>query len=127
MKEKQLFEYAIIRVVPRVEREEFFNAGVILYCAALNFLAIKYEVNEMKLKNFCALSDSNDVKEILSAFEKICLADASSGPIALLSPAARFRWLTSARSTIIQTSPVHPGFSNDITITLNKIFDELVK
>jgi hypothetical protein len=127
MQEKLLFEYAIIRIVPRVERQEFFNVGVIIYCAAANFLQTKFELNLKKLAIFCDQIDINDLQKRLIVFEQICNADTSAGQIALLPAASRFRWLTAVRSTIVQTSPVHPGFSNNLPVTLHKLFDTLVK
>lgn len=127
MQEKLLFEYAIIRIVPRVERQEFFNVGVIVYCAAANFLQTKYELNSKKIAAFCEEIDTDDLEKRLHVFEQICRADKTAGPIAALPVAARFRWLTAVRSTIVQTSPVHPGFSVDLDETLNKLFAGLVK
>jgi len=127
MQEKQLFEYAVIRVMPRVERQEFFNAGIILYCASANFLQAKFEINHKKLTAFSTEIDTEDLHKRLIVFEQICLADKQAGAIACLPVAARFRWLTAIRSTILQTSPVHPGFSNNLLQTLDKLFNELVK
>src|ERR1044072_5832141 len=107
MQEKQLFEYAIIRIVPRVERQEFFNVGVIVYCAAIHFLNTKFELNTKKLAAFCDDIDIDDLQKRLTAFEKICIGDKTAGDIAALPAAARFRWLTAVRSTVLQTSPVH--------------------
>jgi len=127
MQEKQLFEYAVIRIVPRVERQEFFNVGVIMYCASANFLQTKYELCEQKLAALANDIDKDDLKKRLDAFEKICAANKTAGEIALLPAAARFRWLTAVRSTIVQTSPVHAGFSQNLNETLNRLFNELVK
>lgn len=127
MQQKLLFEYAVIRVVPRVERQEFFNVGVIMYCAAANFLQTKYELNEKKLAAFCEDIDVDDLHKRLLVFEQICKADRTAGAIATLPVAGRFRWLTAVRSTIVQTSPVHPGFSDDLSKTLDKLFQSLVK
>lgn len=127
MQEKLLFEYAIIRVVPRVEREEFFNIGVIVYCAAAGFLQIKYALNEKKIAAFCEDIDTDDLQKRLDVFEKICLADKAAGVIADLPIASRFRWLTAVRSTTVQTSPVHPGLSDNLTATLDKLFKSLIK
>jgi len=127
MQEKQLFEYAIIRIVPRVERQEFFNVGIILYCASLNCLQVRFEINERKLAAFCSEIDIDDLQKRLHAFEQICAGDKNAGEIALLPLPARFRWLTATRSTVLQTSPVHPGFSTDLNQTLDKLFVELVK
>jgi hypothetical protein len=127
MPEKQLFEYAIIRIVPRVERQEFFNVGVIVYCGAANFLQTKFEINAKKIAAFCEEIDTADLQKRLTVFEQICLADKTAGAIAALPAAARFRWLTAVRSTVVQTSPVHPGFSENLAETLNKLFNSLVK
>jgi len=109
MQEKHLFEYAIIRVVPRLEREEFLNVGVIVFCSSQRFLQIMFELKEERLS---ALSNKLNIEELgqsLHAFEQICAASANGGPIGKLPIASRFRWLTATRSTIVQTSPVHPG------------------
>ena len=127
MQEKQLFEYAVIRIVPRVERQEFFNVGVIVYCAAVNFLQTQFELNERKLSVFSNEIDKADLRKRLEVFEQICLADKRAGEIAALPAAARFRWLTAVRSTIVQTSPVHAGFSENLPQTLNKLFKELAE
>ena len=126
MQENLLFEYAIIRIVPRVEREEFLNVGVILYCPSQKFLKIKYHLNKERLAHFCDKIDVNDLEIHLKSFEQISIGDKNAGPIAQLPIAERFRWLTATRSTIIQTSKVHPGFSIDPENTLNKLFEQLV-
>jgi hypothetical protein len=127
MQDNHLFEYAIIRVVPRVEREEFLNAGVILYCAHENFLRTKCELNKEKISALCYDLDLEDVERRLYAFEQICKGMEEGGLIGKLPIASRFRWLTAARSTIIQTSPVHPGLSTNAGETLDKLYEELVK
>jgi len=127
MQDKHLFEYAIIRVVPRVEREEFFNVGLILYCADENFLKTKCELNKEKLSVLSNELDFDDLEKRLYAFEQICKGTEEGGPIGKLPIASRFRWLTAARSTIVQTSPVHPGLCNDPQETLDKLYEELVK
>jgi hypothetical protein len=126
MQEQHLFEYAVIRVVPRVEREEFLNVGVILYCKQLRFLQTKYTLDMKRLGAFGPGLDVEEVKEYLCAFEHICLGDAAGGPIAKLDMASRFRWLTATRSTIVQSSKVHPGFCTDPLVTLEKLHDRLV-
>lgn len=123
---KHLFEYAVIRMVPRVEREEFLNAGVVLYCAKQKFLQMLYRIDKSRLEAFCAGYDIPEVEDYLKAFERICLGDGNAGPIAKLPIAERFRWLTATRSTIVQTSKVHPGFCDDAGETLDKLFLELV-
>jgi hypothetical protein len=127
MQQKHLFEYAVIRVVPRVEREEFLNVGVILYCAKLKFLQAKYELNEGRLAAFSKMIAIEEVREHICSFERICLADKDSGPIGKLDMASRFRWLTAARSTVLQTSKVHPGFCTDPKETLDRLFEQLVE
>ncbi|HZY35871.1 MAG TPA: DUF3037 domain-containing protein [Mucilaginibacter sp.] len=126
MQRKHLFEYAVIRAVPRVEREEFLNIGVIVYCAKLKFLQAKYILNEERINAFSKDLDLIEIKEHVCAFERICLGEKDAGPIGRLDMASRFRWLTAARSTILQTSKVHPGFCDDAAETLEKLFDQLV-
>lgn len=127
MQQKQLFEYAVIRVMPRVEREEFLNIGVIVYCAKQKFLQARYLINEQRLQAFCAGLDIAELKEHVCSLERICIGDKNAGPIGKLDIASRFRWLTATRSTIVQTSKVHPGFCIDALETLNKLFEQLVE
>ncbi|TWJ04347.1 Protein of unknown function (DUF3037) [Mucilaginibacter frigoritolerans] len=127
MQQKQLFEYAVIRVMPRVEREEFLNIGVIVYCAKQKFLQARYLINEQRLQAFCADLDITELKEHVCSLERICIGDKDAGPIGKLDIASRFRWLTATRSTIVQTSKVHPGFCIDALETLNKLFEQLVE
>jgi hypothetical protein len=127
MPAKHLFEYAVLRVVPRVEREEFLNVGVILYCSSQGFLQATCELNETRLLAFAgAHLDLADVHERLRSFERICRGRAAGGPIGQLAIASRFRWLTAQRSTIIQTSPVHPGLCEDAAATLARLHAQLV-
>ena len=121
-----LFEYATIRVMPRVEREEFLNVGVILYCSAQGFLQTKFVLNEQRLRPFCGELDLNELHERLGAFEKICAGRAQGGLIGQLPIAGRFRWLTATRSTVVQTSAVHPGLCTDAAETLTRLFEQLV-
>ncbi len=126
MPDKHLFEYAVIRVVPHVEREEFMNVGVILYCAGQGFLQTRYVLNESRLR---ALSPDIDLAELdqrLQAFARICAGRRTGGTIGQLPIAGRFRWLTATRSTVVQTSAVHPGLCNDAEKTLIRLFQELV-
>jgi hypothetical protein len=127
MQEKQLFEYAIIRVVPCVEREEFINVGVIVYCSAQRFLQTLYELDEQRLRAFSDKIDLEEVKERLKAFEKICEGAEEGGPIGKLPIASRFRWLTAARSTVVQISPVHPGLCTDAHETMVRLHAQLIK
>jgi hypothetical protein len=126
MQDNHLFEYAIIRVVPRVEREEFLNVGVILYSKQLRFLQTVYTLDEKRLQALFPDIDITEVKKHLEAFEKISLGDKDGGPIAALDIASRFRWLTAKRSTVLQTSVVHPGFCKDADETLQRLHRQLV-
>ena len=126
MQGKYLFEYAIIRIVPRVEREEFLNAGIILYCKDKKFLDTKYTINKKRISVLCAQVDCTEVEEHLQSFEKIAKGEKDGGSIAALDLPSRFRWLTATRSTVIQTSKVHPGFCDDPEETLAKLFAQLV-
>ena len=126
MQEKDLFEYAVIRVVPRVEREEFLNVGVVLYCKDQKFLQMKYKLDEQRLFAICGGLDCDEVKEHLYSFERICKGDTAGGPIASLDLASRFRWLTATRSTVVQTSKVHPGLCEDAGEELQKLFTSMV-
>lgn len=126
MRGNHLFEYATIRLVPRVEREEFINVGIILYCASEGFLQTRFEVNPLKINAFCPETDVDEVTERLNAFVQICAGGPAGGPIGQLPLASRFRWLTAARSTIIQTSPVHPGVCESAGKTLQRLYIQLV-
>ena len=126
MQEKDLFEYAVIRVVPKVEREEFLNVGVILYCAKQKFLQTKFNVDEERLSALCKKTDIEMLKEYLHGFELVCKGSSEAGEIGKLPIAERFRWLTATRSTVVQTSKVHPGLCNDAVEMLEKLFNELV-
>lgn len=126
MQDQFLFEYAVIRVMPRVEREEFLNVGVILYCAKQKFLKSICHVDENRLRTFAPTLDINEVKEHLRSFGRICKGGKDSGPIGQLDAASRFRWLTATRSTIIQTSKVHPGLCVSPEETLERLHQQLV-
>jgi hypothetical protein len=126
MQEKYLFEYAVIRIVPKVEREEFFNVGIILYCKQQQFLQTMYTVNDDRIKALDEKADIPEINAYLQAFEKICKGVKEGGPIAQLDMASRFRWLTAQRSTILQTSRVHPGFCQSPQQALIRLHEQLV-
>lgn len=126
MQEKHLFEYAVIRVVPRVEREEFINAGVILYCHSQKFLKVLYQLNEEKILAICKDTDVEELTTYLQALKRICIGGPDAGTIGKLPLASRFRWLTATRSSVIQSSKVHPGFCADADETVAKLFEQLV-
>jgi len=126
MQDNHLFEYAVIRVVPKVEREEFLNVGVVLYCSRQRFLKFLYSVNEGRLASFAPSLDIEELRSHLEAFDLIAHGDPKGGPIARLDAASRFRWLTATRSTILQSSKVHPGLCDQPGKGLEKLFRELV-
>ncbi|MFZ0301324.1 MAG: DUF3037 domain-containing protein [Terracidiphilus sp.] len=117
------FDYAIVRVVPRVERQEFVNAGVIAFCLEKKFLAARIRLDEERLIALWPDTDVALVRDHLAAIERVCAGDPAAGPIAALSQRERFHWLVSARSTIIQTSPVHSGLCDGT----DGILDQLEK
>lgn len=126
MQEKHLYEYAVIRVLPRVEREEFINVGIILFSKRARYIKALYKIDENKLNLFSHDLDIDMLHSNLQAFDKICCGCKDGGPIALLDVPERFRWLTAVRSSSIQTSRPHPGFSSDLDQTAEKLFIELV-
>lgn len=126
MQERHLFEYAVIRVVPRVEREEFMNVGVILYCASEKYLNVAFNVNQELFNAFKSELELSVVKANLKAIAKICEGGTNCGPIGNLDIASRFRWLTATRSTVVQTSKVHPGFCKDAAEMLVDLHQKLV-
>jgi len=127
MPAKDLFEYAVLRVVPRVEREEFLNVGVILYCKAQGFLQARFLLPEARLRAFAHELDLAEITARLQAFERICQGKPAGGPIGRLPVAERFRWLTATRSTVVQTSPVHPGLCDNAAETLARLHAQLVE
>lgn len=121
------FDYAVIRVVPRVEREEFVNAGVLLFCLERDFLQARVEVDEPRLRALWPEIDVELVRQHLEAIPKICAGSPDGGPIARLSLRERFHWLVSPRSTIIQVSPVHAGLCESPERELDELFDQAVR
>jgi len=126
MQDKYLYEYAVIRVVPRVEREEFLNVGIIVYCSKQGFLETKIHLNELRFNTFPCAVEASELQDYLKTWQRICQGGKEGGSIGLLPTASRFRWLTSTRSTIVQTSKVHPGFCNNPADALEYLFRELV-
>ncbi|MFE3847688.1 DUF3037 domain-containing protein [Flavobacterium sp. LB3P45] len=126
MQEKHLYEYAVIRVVPRVEREEFLNVGIILFCKKAKFIKVLCSINEAKLQLFSADLDLEQIHLNLQAFEKVGHGEKSGGPIAQFDIPSRFRWLTAIRSSAIQTSRPHPGICDDLEQTTQRLFEEMV-
>lgn len=125
MQDKHLFEYAVLRVVPRVEREEFMNIGIILYCAKAKFMKSSFVIDEKRLASLCPAMDIEEIRCHAKAFESICIGK-NGGPIGALDLPSRFRWLTATRSTVFQSSKVHPGFCADPAAMLERLIEQLV-
>ena len=126
MQGKVTYEYAVIRLVPKVEREEFLNIGVILFSKHKNFLGIKYDINEARIKAFHNEVDVEMIRDYLEGWELICQGAPFGGKIGMLDIPSRFRWLAAARSTIIQTSQTHTGLSSQPEVELVRIFNRFV-
>jgi len=120
------FDYAIVRVVPYVEREEFINVGVILFCRTLRFLDARIELDTKRLAAFSPQADVAMVQTHLDLIPCICAGGADAGPLGQLSQAERFHWLVSPRSTSIQVSPVHCGLCVDPQVALDSLFEKMV-
>ncbi len=120
------FDYAVIRVVPHVEREEFINAGVIVFCRTLRYLDARVALDRGRLAALAPDVSPVEVQEHLDALVRICRGEPSGGPISLLPPAERFHWLVAPRSTVIQTSEVHSGLTQDPEGSLNHLFETMV-
>ena len=121
------FSYAILRVVPRVERGERFNAGVVLYCRQRAFLAAKVDLDERRLNALAPGTPGDEVRAQLDALVRVAEGDPDCGPIARMPQSERFGWLVAPSSTIIQPSEVHTGLSEDPEATLDALFAELVE
>lgn len=126
MQDKHLYEYSVIRVVPRVEREEFINVGIILFCKRQRYLKSIIHFDKSKIFNLWNDSDMEQIEKNLDSFVKICDVGNQGGPISHLETAERFRWLTAVRSSVIQTSRPHPGFSTNLDLTINRLVKEIV-
>jgi Protein of unknown function (DUF3037) len=126
MQDNHLYEYAIIRLVPKVEREEFINVGVILYCAKESFLQAKFKIDSDKIKAISTEIDLPELEMYLTTWQKIIEGKKQGGTIGQLPVSSRFRWLTATRSTIIQSSKVHPGFCINPEEKLRQLFAEMV-
>jgi len=123
---KHLFEYAVVRVVPRVEREEFLNVGLVLYCKQQRYLQTVFYLDDNRLPLLYPQLDLDEIKSYLIAFARISQGSADGGPIAKLDLPSRFRWLTATRSTVIQVSKTHVGLCDDLEKTTQRLFEQLV-
>ena len=126
MPAKSSFDYAMIRVVPRPEREEFLNAGVVLFCVARDYLKARTVPDQRRLANLWPEVDVSMVADHLAAFSSICDGAPDAGPIAKLTRRERFHWLVAPRSTVIQVSPVHSGLCGDPELALEELFQRYV-
>jgi hypothetical protein len=121
------YDYAVVRVVPRVEREEFINAGIILSCPAQDYLGARIELDENRVRTLDPQVNLEAVRAHLASIPLICVGGAQAGPIGMLSRRERFHWLVAPRSTIIQVSPVHTGRCTDVPGTLEHLLNVMVR
>ncbi|SNV50676.1 Protein of uncharacterised function (DUF3037) [Chryseobacterium taklimakanense] len=127
MQEDKLYEYAVIRLVPKVEREEFFNIGLVMFSKKEKFIRVAFHICPDKFKLMHSKVDYEEVQNSLENFQKIASGDKDGGPIAQLDIPERFRWLTAVRSSVVQTSRPHPGKTKDLDATFARLFEELVR
>lgn len=127
MPEMHAFDYAVVRVVPRVERGEFVNAGVIVFSRTARFLGARIDLDAARLTAMDPSIDCEVVRSYLDAIPRVCMGGEDAGPIGALSQSERFHWLVAPRSTIIQTSPVHSGVHADPGAALEHLFAKLVR
>ena len=120
------FQYAIVRVVPRVERGECMNVGVVLFCRPRRYLAARTALDAARLEAFARGLDAAEVRSHLDALTRIAAGDAEAGPVAALEQSEHFHWLVAPSSTMIQTSPVHTGLCEDPDETLERLMEKLV-
>ena len=120
------FQYAVIRVVPRIEREEFLNVGVILFCRTMSFLQARVALDPRRLELLSPGVDADELAAHLDARVRTAAGDPDAGPIAQMPQSERFHWLAAPSSTVIQTSSVHSGLCDDPEATLNRLFHGLV-
>lgn len=126
MQDKHLYEYAIIRIVPKVEREEFVNTGIIVFCKKEQYIKVLYKIDKAKLQLYSDELDYDQLEQNLQAFVKIAQGVKEGGPIAAFDVPSRFRWMTAVRSSVIQTSRPHPGMCSNLEEISERLFSELV-
>ncbi|MER5178549.1 DUF3037 domain-containing protein [Streptomyces sp. NPDC002896] len=124
---RDVFEYAVLRVVPRVERGEQFNAGVVVYCRAKSFVAARTHLDERKLAALDPDADVTGVRAALRAVEGVCRGGEAAGQAAGDDAGRRFRWLIAPRSTVVQPGPVHTGLTADPGAEVERLLDLLVR
>lgn len=127
MRDQCVYDYAIIRVLPRVERDEFVNAGVIVSCPDRKVLEARVDLDESRLLALHPEADVPMIRKHLEAIPRICAGGDGAGPIGRLSQRERFHWLVAPRSTVIQTSPVHTGTCSDTSALIERLLDSMVR
>lgn len=127
MQEVKIYEYAVIRLVPKVEREEFFNIGLIVFSKKEKYIRFDFHLCSEKFRSMKSKIDRQALIQNLENFKNVAKGNKDGGPIAQLDIPERFRWLTAVRSSVIQTSRPHPGKSTDLDQTFERLFEELVK
>ena len=127
MQEVNIYEYAVIRLVPKVEREEFFNIGLVLFSKKKKYIRVDFYLCPDKFKLMHSKLDFEEIQQNLINFQKVANGEKDGGPIAEMEIPERFRWLTAVRSSVVQTSRPHPGKSEDLDKTFERLFEELVK
>lgn len=123
---RSVYQYAVIRIVPRVEREEYVNAGVILLCRPRRFLAARVHLHIEKVRALAPGVDPEELLPHLAVIERLAAGDPATGPLAALTQAERFHWLSAPASTIIQPGPVHTGLCRDPAMELVRLFGQMV-
>lgn len=122
----QVFDYALLRVIPRVDRGEILNAGVLLYCRALRYIGARVHLDTDRLRVLDPAADVPAIEHALRTITAVCAGDAGAGPAVALDPGQRFRWLTAPRSTVVQTGPVHAGLTTDPDAEADRLLRTLV-
>jgi hypothetical protein len=124
---RDVFEYALVRVVPRIERGEMINAGVLVYCRARSYVGARVHLDEARLRCLDREVDVDGVRAALRGYQGICAGGAGAGQAAGDDPGRRFRWLTAPRSTIVQPGPIHTGLTHDPDKEADRLLDLLVR
>lgn len=124
MQDKVIYEYAVVRVVPRIEREEFVNIGLLLFCKSKRYLRFEYTLHTHKIQSLCPQFDIEQLEIHLQSFQ--CVANTPKPPMKDWDVSERFRWLSAMKSSSIQTSRPHPGFTTDLDATFEHLYNELV-
>ncbi|WP_027376371.1 DUF3037 domain-containing protein [Kaistella palustris] len=127
MQEDKLYEYAVVRLVPKVEREEFFNIGLVMFSKKEKYIRIQFHVCHEKFTLLQSKMDFEDIAQNVDSFQKVANGEKNAGEIAQLDIPERFRWLTAVRSSVVQTSRPHPGKTKNLDQTFERLFEELVK